>query len=108
MGVDAEMFVRIQGKQNWLSEDEVKRLAYEIGTGFSSGFFFTMHPSQGTFDKVRRALEIMQPVEDAEYHGLGPEYVGKIVWTQDGDPIIAGDEEQFIKVNLFGRYYGKD
>lgn len=111
MGVDAEMFVRIHGKQNWLSEDDVKRLSYEIGTGFTTGFFFTMHPSEGIFDKVRRALEIMPPIkdeEDAEYHGLPVECVGKMVWTQDGEPIIATDDEQFINVNLYGRYYGKN
>lgn len=106
MGVDAEILVRISGKQNWLSGDEVKRLAYEIGTGFPSDFFFTMHPSQGLFKETRRALEIMKPIEDAEYHGLDAEHLGKVVWTQDGDPIVAGDDEQFIKVNLYGRYYG--
>lgn len=107
MGVDAEMFVRISGKQNWLSEDEVKRLSYEIGTGFTSGFFFTMHPSQGVFNKVRYALNIIEPITDPEDYGLSADAVGKVVWSQDGDPIIASEDEQFINVNLMGRYYGK-
>lgn len=108
MGVDAEMFVRIRGK-NRLSEEEVRRLSYEIGTAFDSNFFFTMNPVQGVFDRVRRALEIMQPIAatEVEDYGLGPDHAGKVVWTQDGDEIVADDDEQFIKVNLFGRFYGK-
>lgn len=107
MGVDAEMFVRLRGK-NRLSEEQVRRLAYEIGTAFDDKFFFTMNPKQGLFDKERRALEIMQPIaaSDVEDYGLRPENANKVVWTQDGDPVIAADDEQFIKVNLFGRYYG--
>lgn len=110
MGVDAEMFVRIKGRENWLSEADVKRLAYEIGTAFDSNFFFTMNPSQGVFKEVRRALEIMPPIADAEaaeYYGAEPEHIGRTVWTQDGDPIIAEPDEQFIKANLYGRFYGK-
>lgn len=110
MGVDAEMFVRIKGKENWLSEDDVKRLAYEIGTAFDNQFFFTMNPRQGVFNKKRRALEIMRPlkdVSDAENYGLEADMVGHVVWSQDGEPIVAGDDEQFIKANLYHRYYGE-
>lgn len=111
MGVDAEMFVRIKGARNWLSEADVKKLAYEIGTAFDTGFFFTMNPRQGVFKEERRALAIMRPIKDADEaadYGLGEECVGRVVWAQDGDPIIADEDEQFIKVSLYGRYYGKD
>lgn len=110
MGVDARMFLRIKGKANHLSETTVRRLSYEIGTAFDNSFFFTMHPSQGVFNEIRRALEIMTPLADAreaEDYGLDAALVGRVVWSQDGDPIIADTDEQFIKVNLMGRYYGK-
>lgn len=109
MGVDAEMFVRLKGAHR-LSEADVRRLSYEIGTAFDTGFFFTMNPQQGLFKETRRALEIMKPIasmEDAEDYGLDKEHVGRVVWSQDGDPIIADADEQFIKANLFGRYYGR-
>jgi hypothetical protein len=113
MGVDAEMFVRIKGKQNWLSEDQVKRLSYEIGTAFPTDTFFVMNPRSLSYEgaEVRRALKIMPEIkdaDDADYHGADSGHVGKVVWTQDGDPIVADDDEQFIKVNLWGRYYGPD
>lgn len=109
MGVDAEMFVRIKSRGNWLTADDVKRLAYEIGTSFDTKTFFTMNPTQGVFKEERRALEIMQPLTDAETasdYGLEPDAVGKVVWTQDAEPIIADEDEQFIKVHLFHRYFG--
>lgn len=109
MGVDAEMFVRLRGK-NRLTQDEVSRLSYEIGTAFSDKFFFTMNPKQGVFKETRRALEIMQaiPASELEDHGLSDEFADKVVWTQDGEEIVADEDEQFIKVNLFGRFYGED
>lgn len=110
MGVDAEMLVRIKGKQNQLSESEVRRVSYEIGTAFDNNFFFTMNPRQGVFKETRRALEIMRPLKDAAEaadYGLDSAHAGRVVWSQDGDPIVAAEDEQFIKVNLYGRYYGK-
>jgi len=107
MGVDAEMFIRIRGKDR-LTESQVRRLSYEIGTAFDTDFFFTMNPLQGLFNEERRALEIMQPIpaEEVEDYGLEPQHAGKVVWAQDGDPIVAEDDEQFIRVNLYGSYYG--
>src|SRR5215471_18999167 len=99
MGIDAEIFVRIKGRQSWLSEADVRRLSYEIGTSCGDNFFFTMNPRQGVFKETRRALEIMSPIKDAvdaEDHGLEAEHIGRTVWTQDGDPIIADEDEQFI------------
>ena len=109
MGVDAEMFVRLRGRHR-LTEDQVKRISYEIGTAFDSNFFFTMNPKQGVFHETRRALEIMKPIQasEVEDYGLSAAFSGKVVWTQDGDEIVAGDDEQFIKVSLGGRYYGPD
>lgn len=108
MGVDAEMFVRLRGI-NRLTQEQVNRLSYEIGTAFSDDFFLTMNPQQGVFKETRRALEIMKPVaaEELDDRGLSPEFANKVVWTQDGDEIVAADDEQFIKVNLYGRFYGK-
>jgi hypothetical protein len=108
MGVDAEIFVRLRGNSR-LTDEQVKRLSYEIGTAFDTEFFFTMNPRQGVFKETRRALEIMKPIQASELedYGLSKEFAGKVVWTQDGDEIVAGSDEQFIKVNLMGRYYGK-
>jgi hypothetical protein len=109
MGVDAEMFVRLRGSDR-LTEEQVNRLSYEIGTAFDNKFFFTMNPKQGVFSETRRALEIMKPLDKTrvEDYGLSEDFAGKVVWTQDGDEIVAADDEQFIKVNLHGRYYGKE
>ena len=30
MGVDAEMFVRIRGRDNWLAQEDERRAAYEL------------------------------------------------------------------------------
>jgi len=108
MGVDARMFIRIKGRNNWLSGDQVKRLSYEIGTAFSTDTFFVTNPRQLSYEgqEVRRALSIVAPIKDAEYHGLEPDFAAKVVWTQDGEPIVAEDDEQFVKVSLRGRYYG--
>ena len=108
MGVDAEMIVRISGKENWLTDAEVRKLAYELSSSVGADKFFITQ--KGEFDwypNGRHALEIQGPLKkrDAEDYER-PDLIGKIVRFQDGDPIIGSDDEQFINVQLFGRYYG--
>lgn len=105
MGVDAEMFVRISGKENHLSIEDVRQLSYEIGGAIGSNVFFPKNPQSKIFKGQSRGnLSIIEPFVD-EYNEA-PELIGDVVWFQDGDPIIAEKDEQFIKVNLYGRYYG--
>lgn len=97
MGIDAEILVRVRGRQNWLTEDQVARLAYSISEAIGHESFFTTNE--------RRALHIVGPHMD-EYED-DPGHKGKVVYHQDGPTIVADDDEQFIRVNLWGRYYGR-
>ena len=81
MGVDAKMLVKIQHKENWLTQKEVTRLAFELGDRFGADAFFR-------YDG-RHNVSIL----DGDY-------------LQDGDEISPGPDEQFLEVHLGGRYYG--
>lgn len=108
MGVDAEMFVRIKGRSNWLRDEHELAAAYELASTVGAEHFFVMFGDDGKLSG-HHALSIMRPIKDptdAEDYGLGPAVVGKVVWTQDGDEIIADDDEQFVRIHLWSRYYG--
>lgn len=108
MGVDARMIVRIRGEENWLTREDADRLAYELASSIGSDFFQIVWAGEFSFwPDGKRALEIIKPFTDehGEYEDSN-ELHGKIVKHQDGDPIIANDGEQFINVNLSGRYWG--
>lgn len=92
MGVDAEMFVRIKGRDNWLDEKQVKHLAYRLGADFGYDSF------------GGQAMSIVEPFKDT-YDEL-PHLVGKVVILQDGPDEVAADDEQFLKLSLWARYYG--
>lgn len=112
MGVDAEMFVRIKGREHWLSDADELGAAYDLASTLGSdNFMITLgeYPDQPTWE--HHALSIMRPVadaSDAEDNGLDAKHVGRVAWTQDGDPIFAADDEQLIKIHLWTRYYGED
>ena len=39
MGITSRMFVRVKGKSNWLTEEQVTRLSYRAGVTFDAGKF---------------------------------------------------------------------
>lgn len=95
MGVDARMFVRISGRDRWLDADAVKKLAYSLAVTVGREHFHIA--------VAHRALEIVGPYRDESNEE--PHLLGKTVWEQDGPPIIAEPDEQFIAVNLRTRFY---
>jgi hypothetical protein len=111
MGVDAEMFARIRGQENWLRDDQETRAGYELATTLGADNFLITRETKYAFGRPHHALSIVRPIKDAadaEYHGLDASFIGKRLWTQDGPDIVAEPDEQFIKVHLMTRYYGED
>lgn len=107
MGVDARIFVRIKGRQHWLDPKNELQTAYSLASTMGAENFWI---SNGEFGGKHHCLAIMKPYADkaeAEDYGQPEEYVGSVVWTQDGDPIVAEEDEQFIQVFLAGRYYSE-
>lgn len=114
MGVDAEMLVKVGGKR--LTAKRVKRLGYEMACTLGHKTFFITRNDPGQESEYLRelkyrALEIVQPYtkDEADENEASEEdraLIGKVVWWQDGPPIVAEDDEQFLKVRLYGRYYG--
>ena len=103
------MLVRIRGTKSWLSDERVRELSFELSSSIGHDQFLILRTGEGftTRDesKPRRALTIIEPFVD-EYED-SPEHVGRVVYLQDGPAIVAEADEQFIDVNLMGRYYGK-
>lgn len=112
MGVDAEMFVRVKGRKNWLRDEQELAASYELASTVGAEHFFVMFGDDGKLrEDGHHALSIIRPIKDAqeaEYCGAEPEYIGKVIWTQDGPEIVAADDEQFVRVHLWSRYYGPD
>lgn len=99
MGVDAKMFVRIKGREDWLAPAQVDRLAYRMAAVFGPRHF-SMHV-------LHHALAIVEP-----HHGdpvREPHLEGKVVWHQfAGPPIVAAPDEQFIEAYSTSAYYAED
>ena len=102
MGIDARMLVKITGPENWRSDEQVAHLAYDVAEAFGYDHFQIFDdPSYS-----QRAIQIVQPLsldDAAEYEQ--PHLTGQRVVRQDGPPLIASDEEQFIRVNPATSYY---
>jgi len=109
MGIDAEMFVRIKGRKNWLADADELKTAYEMASTLGSERFFINDP-EDAIGTPHHALSIMRAVtaKSVEDDYDEAEHIGKVVWYQDGEPIIANDDEQFIKIHLWTCYYGED
>lgn len=93
MGVDAEMFVRVQRK---LQPELVRQEAIRIQTAFGPGTFYIERPEttkEGGKKKGSAGHQSLQIVKR---------------WDQDGPSIRPEDGETFVKVYLYGRYYGID
>jgi hypothetical protein len=78
MGIDAEMLVRIKGRERWASAEDVYAAAHDIETALGR-----------RFSPLRLALEKLPEPE----------------WNIVPFPIKGGPDEQFIQVNLLTRYY---
>ncbi len=84
MGVDAEMFVQVKPP---LSDREVERVAFELGSAFGHRQFFI----DRTGKYGEGGQHAVQPVD---------------VFTQDRPNIKPKRGEQFLQVHLWTRYYG--
>lgn len=88
MGIDIGMFVKIKGKENFLSKKKVLALSYDICEAFGHDWFWI--DREGRYDKAgKHALEI----------------VG--VYYQDGPSVYANKDTQLIEVSTIHRYYGE-
>lgn len=105
MGVDAEILVRIKGRDRWITDEGCVELAYQLASSFGHERFAIRRADEQRNDtKPRHALNIVQPFVDV--YGDAPHLVGKVIHLQDPDPLVAADGEQFLHVNLITRYYG--
>lgn len=86
MGVDAQMFVKTKQK---LSANDVRALSVHAFAAFGSSILSVTRPGEFSFwPEGRHALELIE------------------AYGQDGPDITPKVGEQFIAVNLAGRYYG--
>ena len=96
MGVDARIIVKV--KPPHLTPKEVSMLSYECAQAF--GFEqFRIYPDMRPVEELPAVTADHQ---DAEYY---PHTVGHVTYFQDGDPIVAEDDEQFLQVNVYTRYF---
>lgn len=108
MGVDARMFARLRG-ENRIKPERVLPLSVDLCKTIGAGSFMITKGSEYAFGHPHHALSIIPPLDEktaAEYEV--PELTGRVVWFQDGEPIIAEPDEQFLEVHLMTRYYGPD
>jgi hypothetical protein len=110
MGIDARMFARLRGA-NRLRPDQVLPLAVELAKTVGAGHFMITKDQEWAraFGPGRHALSVIEPLSDETAREYDcPELAGKVVWFQDGDPIVADPDEQFVEVHLMTRYYGPE
>ena len=105
MGIDALMFVRIKGRDNWLTETETIALSHKAGQCFGADNFFILHQEE-KWSGARHAIEIVKPWKSEDECGEYRELDGLVAHQQDGDPVVADEDEQFLNVGLRTRYYG--
>lgn len=110
MGVDARMFARIRGRDNWLKDENELTAAVEMAQAIGCDHFLITRGGEYKWSQ-HHALSIVRPLKDTadcDDRGVDANHVGKVVYTQDGDDIVADPDEQFIEVHLWSRYYGED
>lgn len=110
MGIDARMFVRIKGRENWLDPDKELATAVALSRVVGAGHFIITKALGDDFPfEKHHALSVLETLSQSEASDYGVEdLVGNVVYFQDGDPIVADPDEQFIAVHLMTRYYGED
>lgn len=121
MGVDAEMLIKVKGKEKWLSPQQVLALSVRMTRTIGHQHFMVTKDCDDDFYKKfpehqHHAISIIEPwtrekavadygEEDVERWGETTNF-GKTIYRQDGDNVIAEPDEQFLRVHLWGRYYG--
>ena len=105
MGIDAEMFVKVQGRENWLSDEEIGCLSYDAAEAFGRHSFLIYDLGHNWSSRPMQKIEPLSPAEAAKMES--PDLALRMVIWQDGPPIVAREDEQFIRVNLATRYYGE-
>lgn len=105
MGVDAQMLVKVPNCT--LTEADAVRIGYELAATIGPDHFMITRGDDHklAFGAPHHAVSLVKPHSSAEY-GDYPEFDGRVIWTQDGEPIVAEPGEQFLNVHLMGRYYG--
>ena len=68
MGIDALMFVRIKGRDNWLTETETVALSHKAGQCFGADNFFIVHQEE-KWSGARHAIEIVKPWKSEDNYG---------------------------------------
>lgn len=109
MGIDARMFVRLKGRENWLDPAKELEIAVALARVVGAGnFIITKAFEDWNFGPPHHALSIVKPLteQDVEDYEV-PELVGRVVYFQDGPPIVADEDEQFVEVHLMSRYYAE-
>jgi hypothetical protein len=109
MGVDAKMFARIKGRGNWLADADELIAAYELASTFGYENFWIAKGGEHDRGDGHHALQIIRPIskEEAVRYKLADNLVGRVVWSQDGEDIVAAPDEQFVCVHLQTRYYSE-
>lgn len=107
MGVDAEMFVRIRGKDNWIKPEEELKYAYELSSTVGADNFYIF--KAGEYSSQHHCLEILTPLDSEWLEDNGYEekleWIDKVVYVQDGPAIVGEPDEQFIRIWLSSRLY---
>lgn len=113
MGVDARILVRLKGESNWLAEPDLLAASYQIASTVGpTNFMITSAMGDDWPFERHHAISILKRIvnenEARDDYGLGSEFVGKLVWTQDGPPIIGEPGEQFLQVHIAQRLYHEE
>ena len=109
MGVDARMFVRLSGRDNWLKEDDVLSTSYALASTIGADNFVITATFEDWPWEKHHALSIIAPMSEEEaFQYYEPDFAGKVVWQQDGRPIVAPADVQFVEVSLRSRFYGEN
>ena len=88
MGIDARMFIKTTSV---ITKEQVHKLSYDLASAFGYGNFFITRPDDKNVGyESHHCLEIIEEYE------------------QDGPTIYPNENETFIEVNLWTRYYGFD
>lgn len=108
MGIDAQIFVKIKGRENWLDPKDELHTAYELASCLGHDNFHIFKGVDSNTANEPHCLEIIKPIteEEAKEYNYDESLVGKALYHQDGPPEIAEDGEQFINVHIASRYYG--
>ena len=104
------MFARLRG-ENCIKPEQVLPLAVELCKTIGAGRFMITKDQEwaAAFGSGHHAISLIEPLDEktaAEYEA--PQLAGKVVWFQDGEPVVAVPGEQFLEVHLSTRYYGPD